>query len=119
MCRNCQATYAASFSPTSMAITNPELIWSQVQEQKRRSAAQSSPSSQSTAQLRTVVASPSDAASTYSESTTFSYDKADTIAASKPKKSMRQRIKNAWGDRGGQPTAQDDRKHDAKADTAP
>ncbi|KAI1491992.1 hypothetical protein F5X96DRAFT_628816 [Biscogniauxia mediterranea] len=113
MCKNCQNTYAASFAPASMAITNPELIWSQVQEQKRISAASSrtataaaaakassSPSSSSSppaAQSSTTAVPSSDAASTFSESTTLSYDKEEDRKVAGPKKSMRQRIKGVWG----------------------
>ncbi|KAI5925423.1 hypothetical protein F4810DRAFT_660522 [Camillea tinctor] len=99
MCKNCQNTYAASLTPASMAITNPALVWSQVQEQKRITAA-SSPAAKasqcagSSSSSAPTTTKASDAASILSKSTTVSYDK---DAAPKPKKSMRERIKDAWG----------------------
>ncbi|KAI0013004.1 hypothetical protein F4779DRAFT_614165 [Xylariaceae sp. FL0662B] len=104
MCQNCAKTTAASFSP-SMAITNPALIWSFQQEQKQRAALQRS----NTTQPEVMPSS----ASTYSESTTYSYDK-EKQGQSQPKRSMRQRMKDVVKDMGKPPTARYDSEHGIK-----
>ncbi|KAI1764248.1 hypothetical protein GGR53DRAFT_327719 [Hypoxylon sp. FL1150] len=105
MCRNCYNTTAASFSP-SMAITNPELIWSHQQEQKQRAvvAAAQASKARSQPQTESSQAKPS-SASTYSESTTYSYDKDQSHTETKPKRSMRQRIKGLFQDMSNPPTS--------------
>ncbi|KAI1342439.1 hypothetical protein F5Y15DRAFT_304462 [Xylariaceae sp. FL0016] len=105
MSQNSRSAPAPSFAPSSMAITNPQLIWSTVQEQKAIDAASKNKK----------LADPSSnmqssAASTYSQSTTYSYDK-DPKAAPKPKPSIGQRIKGVFQDMGGSPTARYDREH--------
>ncbi|KAI2620627.1 hypothetical protein GGS26DRAFT_303081 [Hypomontagnella submonticulosa] len=100
MCRDCYHTTAASFSP-SLAMTNPELIWSHHQEQKQRAGLYSSSKAHSQPQ--------SSSASTYSESTTYSYDKEKSHSDTKQKRSMRQRVKDAFKDMGSPPRSYDDR----------
>ncbi|KAI1073666.1 hypothetical protein F5B20DRAFT_587075 [Whalleya microplaca] len=113
MCRDCYNTTAASFCP-SIAITNPELIWSYQQEQKRQKALQ-----KPKATKPEVMPS---SASTYSGSTAYSYNKEE--GQSKPKRSMRQKIKEVWKDMGNPPTARYDSEHgtsskDAKGTSGP
>ncbi|KAI6084397.1 hypothetical protein F4821DRAFT_242756 [Hypoxylon rubiginosum] len=123
MCRNCYGTTAASFSP-SLAITNPELIWSHQLEQKQRAAAAAQASkAQSQTQSESSQVKPS-SASTYSESTTYSYDKDKSQTETTPKRSMRQRLKGVFKDMGNPPTSKYDREHDQettdrKTDHAP
>ncbi|KAI0388089.1 hypothetical protein F5Y04DRAFT_241638 [Hypomontagnella monticulosa] len=105
MCRNCYHTTAASFSP-SLAMTNPELIWSHHQEQKQRAGLY--PTSKAPSQPQ-QTAMKSSSASTYSESTTYSYDKEKSHNDTKQKRSMRQRVKDAFKDIGSPPRSYDER----------
>ncbi|KAI0152130.1 hypothetical protein F4776DRAFT_600202 [Hypoxylon sp. NC0597] len=104
MCRTCYQTTAASFSP-SLAITNPELIWVHHMEQKQRANINRALSTRSQPQSEVQPSS----ASTYSESTTYSYDKDKNQSNHKQKRSMRQRIKEAFKDMGSPPTSHHDR----------
>ncbi|RYP85965.1 hypothetical protein DL769_000828 [Monosporascus sp. CRB-8-3] len=91
--KHCVFTSTASLSP-SMSMTNPELIWAQVQEKKQR---------ESMKQDRLNRQVQSSAASTYSELTTYSFDKDQTRNAPKLRRSLRDRVKDAFRD-GGRPS---------------
>ncbi|KAI0841191.1 hypothetical protein F5Y06DRAFT_215074 [Hypoxylon sp. FL0890] len=104
MCRTCYQTTAASFAP-SLAITNPELIWVHHMEQKQRARINHALGSQSQPKADVKPSS----ASTYSESTTYSYDKDKSQGDSKQKRSVRQRIKETFKNMGSPPTAHHDR----------
>ncbi|KAI1206508.1 uncharacterized protein F4807DRAFT_439385 [Annulohypoxylon truncatum] len=110
MCKDCYKTTAASVS-MSLAMTNPELIWPYHQEQKRaaRQASQAQPQPQSDVM--------SSSASTFSGSTAYSYDKEqgqnDTTTQ---KRSVRQRIKEAFKDMGSPPSAYHDRVNGQKTE---
>ncbi|KAI1386755.1 uncharacterized protein F4822DRAFT_325645 [Hypoxylon trugodes] len=107
MCGNCHHTTAASFS-SALAITNPELIWVHQQEQKRRAGLYHNYHKQSQSQPSNVMSS---SASTYSESTTYSYDKEKSQGDTKQKRSMKQRIKETFKEMGSPPTSKYDRDH--------
>ncbi|RYP02434.1 hypothetical protein DL764_005813 [Monosporascus ibericus] len=72
-----------------MSMTNPELIWAQVQEKKQRESIQRDRLNQ---QVK------SSAASTHSESTTCSFDKDQIRNEPKPRRSLRDRVKDALRD---------------------
>ncbi|KAI1098886.1 hypothetical protein F4804DRAFT_323532 [Jackrogersella minutella] len=105
MYRSYYHTTTASFSP-SFAMTNPELVWSHHQEQKQRAALHQAATAQSQYRPQSDVKSSS--ASTFSGSTAYSYDK-DQSQAGTPKRSVRQRIKEAFQDMGSPPTSYHDR----------
>ncbi|KAI2464580.1 hypothetical protein F4781DRAFT_412618 [Annulohypoxylon bovei var. microspora] len=102
MGQDCYNTTAASVS-LSLAMTNPELLWANHQEQKRiaRQASKVQPQPQSNVM--------SSSASTFSGSTAYSYDKEQSQGDPKQKRSVRQRIKEAFKDMGSPPTAHQDR----------
>ncbi|KAI1417023.1 hypothetical protein F5Y13DRAFT_153563 [Hypoxylon sp. FL1857] len=104
MCRTCYQTTTACFS-SSLAITNPELIWVHHLEQKQRARLNHAMSSQSQPKPEVKPSS----ASTYSESTTYSYDKEKSQNDTKQKRSVRQRIKEAFKDMGSPPSSYHDR----------
>ncbi|RYP25673.1 hypothetical protein DL767_008313 [Monosporascus sp. MG133] len=72
-----------------MSMTNPELIWAQVQEKKMREAAK---------QDRLNRQVKSSAASSYSELTTYSFDKDQIRSSPRPRRSLRDRVKDAFRD---------------------
>ncbi|KAI8965569.1 hypothetical protein F5Y11DRAFT_344445 [Daldinia sp. FL1419] len=116
MCQDCCRTTAAAVS-MSLAMTNPELIWPHHQDQKRRSAHCQSPKTLSQSQPSSDVKPSS--ASTYSESTTYSYDKETSPGGAKKKQSMRQRIKDTFKGIGNPPTAKSDRENGQTVDHGP
>ncbi|KAI1460377.1 hypothetical protein F4805DRAFT_391500 [Annulohypoxylon moriforme] len=108
MSKDSYKTSAAAVS-LSLAMTNPELIWAHHQEQKRaarRHQTQSQPQSD-------VMSS---SASTFSGDTAHSYDKGQAEVDSKQKRSVRQRIKEAFKDMGSPPTAYQDRVNGRKTE---
>ncbi|OTA93603.1 hypothetical protein M434DRAFT_291082 [Hypoxylon sp. CO27-5] len=111
MCRTCYQTTAASFS-SSLAITNPELIWVHHMEQKQRASINHALSTQSQSKPDVKPSS----ASTYSESTTYSYDKDKSQSSPKQKRSMRQRIKEVFKDMGSPPASHHDRVNSHKTE---
>ncbi|RYP75539.1 hypothetical protein DL770_007392 [Monosporascus sp. CRB-9-2] len=77
-----------------MSMTSPELIWAQVQEKKQRESVKRDRLNQ---QVK------SSAASTHSELTTYSFDKDQIRNAPKLRRSLRDRVKDAFRD-GGRPS---------------
>ncbi|KAI0025369.1 hypothetical protein F4780DRAFT_324887 [Xylariomycetidae sp. FL0641] len=126
MCRHCNSAYAASLAPASMAITNPALVWSQVQEQKQIRANTRAPrrgNMSSSSDMPTTSSSQTDpahsqqqkqdpnvmssAASTYSASTSYSYDKEKQPLLAdqkKAKKDKEQKRKSGSGSPPGSPS---------------
>ncbi|KAI0889301.1 uncharacterized protein GGS22DRAFT_184879 [Annulohypoxylon maeteangense] len=95
-------------------MTNPELIWAHHQEQKQAARRASKARHQTQAQPQSDVMSSS--ASTFSGSTAYSYDKDQPQTDSKQKRSVRQRIKEAFKDMGSPPTAYEDRVNGRKTE---
>ncbi|RYP63134.1 hypothetical protein DL771_009428 [Monosporascus sp. 5C6A] len=93
-CRDFLFISTASLSP-SMSMTSPELIWAQVQEKKQR---------ESVKRARMNRQVKSSAASTYSECTTRSFDKDQIRNTPKPRRSLRDRVKDAFRGGAGRPS---------------
>lgn len=115
MCKNCHETSSGSVA-LSLAMTNPELVWAYNQEQKRATC-QASKAQQSQIQQQQPQSDiMSSSASTFSGSTAYSYDKGLDKTDTKQKRSVKQRIKEAFKDLGSPPTAYHDRVNGRKTE---
>ncbi|KAI1086370.1 hypothetical protein F5B19DRAFT_162816 [Rostrohypoxylon terebratum] len=117
MCNNCRETSSGSVA-LSLAMTNPELVWAYNQEQKRAAHQASKAQQQSQTQQQQQPQSDimSSSASTFSGSTAYSFDKGLNKADSKQKRSVKQRIKEAFKDLGSPPAAHHDRVNGRKTE---